>query len=122
MVQYQGGAIYKEAELKIDYILKRYYKFTKLWSLNGEKLIKHILQDYKIEFKRETTLKFFPTYKLTEMENLALKEFIKENLRKRYIKLLQLLVGYSVLFIFKKNGKLKICINYRQLNSIIRKN
>ena len=32
------------------------------------------------------------------------------------------MVGYSVLFILKKNGKLRMCINYRQLNSIIKKN
>ena len=56
-----------------------------------------------------------------KIENLALKEFIKENLRKGYIQLLQLLVGYLVLFIPKKNGKLRMCINYRQLNSIMKK-
>ena len=57
-----------------------------------------------------------------ETENLALKEFVKENLRKRYIQPLQLLAEYLVLFIPKKNKKLKIYINYRQLNSIIKKN
>ena len=56
-----------------------------------------------------------------ETENLALREFVKENLKKGYIQLLQLLVGYLVLFILKKNRKLKMCINYRQLNSIIKK-
>ena len=56
-----------------------------------------------------------------ETENLALKEFIKENLKKGYIQPLQLLVEYPVLFIPKKNGKLRMYINYRQLNSIIKK-
>ena len=56
-----------------------------------------------------------------ETENLILREFIKENLRKGYIRLLQLLAGYLVLFILKKNRKLRMCINYRQLNSIIKK-
>ena len=56
-----------------------------------------------------------------EIENLALREFIKENLRKGYIQPLQLLAGYSVLFIPKKNGKLRMYINYKQLNSIIKK-
>ena len=69
----------------MDYILKRYYKFAKLQSPDSERLIKYILQDYKINLKLETVLKFFPIYKLMEMENLALKEFIKENLRKGYI-------------------------------------
>ena len=56
-----------------------------------------------------------------ETENLALREFVKENLRKEYIQPLQLLIGYLVLFIPKKNGKLRMCINYRQLNSIMKK-
>ena len=56
-----------------------------------------------------------------ETENLALKEFIKENLRKGYIQPSQLLAGYLVLFILKKNRKLRMYINYRQLNSITKK-
>ena len=85
MVQYQVGDIYKETKLKMDYILKRYYKFTKLQSLDSKRLAKHILQDYKIKLKPKTTLKFYPIYKLTETENLALQEFVKENLKKGYI-------------------------------------
>ena len=69
----------------MDHILKKYHKFTKLWSLNSKRLIKHIPWNYKIKLKLETALKFYPIYKLTEIENLALREFIKENLRKGYI-------------------------------------
>ena len=47
-----------------------------------------------------------------ETKNLALQEFIKKNLKKGYIKPLQSLVEYLVLFILKKNGKLRMCINY----------
>ena len=121
MVWYQIKAIYKETELKMDYILKKYHKFTKLWSPDSERLVKHILQNYKIELKLRTTLKFYLIYKLTETKNLALKEFVKKNLKKGYIQPLQSSVGYPVLFIPKKNGKLRMCINYRQLNSIIKK-
>ena len=69
----------------MDYILKKYYKFAKLQSLNNKRLIKYILWDYKIDLKLKIILKFFPTYKLTEIENLALREFVKENLKKGYI-------------------------------------
>ena len=72
MVQYQVKAMYKEAEFKMDYILKRYYKFAKLQSLDSKRLVKYILQDYKIERKLGIVLKFYPIYKLTEIENLAL--------------------------------------------------
>ena len=47
-----------------------------------------------------------------EIKNLALQKFIKENLKKGYIQPSQLSAGYSVLFIPKKNRKLKMYINY----------
>ena len=60
-------------------------------------------------------------YKLTEVEKQTPKEFIRENLRLRRIRPLQLLISYLVLFILKKSGQFKLYINYRQLNSIIKK-
>ena len=69
----------------MDYILKRYYKFAKLQSLDSKRLIKYILWNYEIKFKLGTIPTFYPTYKLMEIENLALREFVKENLRKGYI-------------------------------------
>ena len=48
-----------------------------------------------------------------EIENLALQEFVKENLRKGYIRPSQSSAGYLVLFILKKNRRLKIYINYK---------
>ena len=69
----------------MDYILKKYYKFIKLWSLDSKRLVKYVLWDYKINLKPKIILKFFLTYKLTEIENLALREFVKENLKKGYI-------------------------------------
>ena len=69
----------------MDYILQRYYKFAKLQSLNNKRFTKHVLQNYKIKLKLRTTPKFYPIYKLMEIENLALQEFIKENLKKGYI-------------------------------------
>jgi len=65
--------------------------------------------------------KFFPTYKFTETEKQVLKEFIRENLRLKRIRLLQLSANYPVLFVLKKDRKLRLYINYRQLNSITKK-
>ena len=122
MVQYQVRAIYKETKKGLSYVLKRYHKYSKkLQLLKSEKLLKYIVWDYKIELELRISLRFFLIYKLIETKLQALKEFIQENLQKGYIRLLQLLVEYLVLFILKKNRKLRICINYRQLNSIIRK-
>ena len=122
MVQYQVGVIYKETKKGLDYVLKRYYKYSKkLQSLESKKLLEYIVQDYKIELELGMSPKFFLIYKLTKTKLQALKEFVQKNLQKGYIRLLQLLVGYLVLFILKKNRKLRLYIDYRQLNSIIRK-
>ena len=61
--------MYKKVKKAIRYILKRYYKYKKLQNKQfNKKLLKYILQDYAINLKLEINLKFFPIYKLIEME------------------------------------------------------
>ena len=69
MVQYKVGIIYKEAKKAIGYILKRYYKYKKLWNKQfSKRLLKYILQDYAINLKLRISLRFFLIYKLTEIK------------------------------------------------------
>ena len=69
MVQYKVGTIYKEAEKAIRYILKRCYKYKKLWNKQfGKRLSEYALWDYAIDLKLETSLRFFLIYKLTEIK------------------------------------------------------
>ena len=69
MVQYKVGIIYKEAEKAIKYILKRYYKYKKLWNKQfGKRLLKYILQDYIINLKLGINFRFFLIYKLIKTE------------------------------------------------------
>ena len=69
MVQYKVGVMYKEAKKAIGYVLKRYYKYKKLWNKQfSKKLLKYVLQDYVINLKLEINLRFFLIYKLTEIE------------------------------------------------------
>jgi hypothetical protein len=59
---------------------------------------------------------------LSEKELQVLREYINENLKKRYIRFSTLPARYPVLFVPKSNGKLQICVDYRQLNAITVKN
>ena len=69
MVQYKVGVIYKETKKAIGYILKRYYKYKKLWNKQfNKRLLKYILQDYAINLELGINLRFFLIYKLTEIE------------------------------------------------------
>jgi hypothetical protein len=45
-----------------------------------------------------------------------LRRYIDENLKIRYIRLSISLVGYLILFVLKKDRKLQMCVDYRQLN------
>ena len=69
MVQYKVGVIYKEAKKVIRYILKRYYKYKKLWNKQfSKRLLEYILWDYIINLKFKISLKFFLIYKLIKTE------------------------------------------------------
>ena len=56
-----------------------------------------------------------------------LKEYLNSNIQQEYIRFSTSKAEYSVIFIFKKNKhrkliKKQMCVNYRQLNSITKKN
>ena len=81
MIQYCPGAIYKEAEKAIRYILKRYYKYKKLQDKQfSKRLLEYILQDYIINLKPRMSLRFYLIYKLIKVKQQVLKDFIRENL------------------------------------------
>ena len=69
MVWYKVGVIYKKAEKAIGYILKRYYKYNKLWNKQfSKRLLKYALWDYAINLKLGINLRFFLIYKLIKTE------------------------------------------------------
>ena len=69
MIQYYLGKTYKEAEKAIRYILKRYYKYKKLQDKQfSKRLLEYTLQDYMINLKPETSLRFYLIYKLTKVK------------------------------------------------------
>jgi hypothetical protein len=70
--------------------------------------------------KKELKLQYI--YLLLEKELQVLREYINENLKKRYIRPSTSLTRYPVLFVLKLNGKLRICVDYRQFNAITVKN
>ncbi|AEO53141.1 hypothetical protein MYCTH_2052509, partial [Thermothelomyces thermophilus ATCC 42464] len=49
-------------------------------------------------------------------QNEELKRYLEENLRRGYIRLSTSLAGYLILFVPKKDRKLRLYVDYRQLN------
>ena len=85
-------------------------------------LPEHSKRDHEIPLKPGTEPKFQKIYPLNEQQLQALREYLDENLRKGYIRPSTSPAGYPILFVPKKNGKLRLCVDYRQLNDITIKN
>lgn len=104
-------------------IPREYQRYGALFSDELETgLPEHSRWDHEITLKPGTEPKFHKIYPLNEIQLKALREYLDENLRKGYIRPSQSPAGYPILFVPKKNGKLRLCVDYRQLNDITIKN
>ena len=64
------------------------------------------------------TPRFHKIYNLNEVELKELRTYLEDKLQKGYIRRSKSSAGYPIMFVPKKNGKLRLVIDYRQLNSI----
>ena len=105
-------------------IPEQYKEFKKLFQeeLGPAALPKHRKCDHEIKLMPGTEPGYQSIYKLSEKELDALKEYINTMLKKGFIRRSESPAGYPVLFVPKKNGKLRPCIDYRKLNDITIKN
>jgi hypothetical protein len=66
--------------------------------------------------------KLFKNYNLTPAEQIKLDKFLKENLKKGYIRSSQSPMASPFFFVSKKDGKLRPCQDDRYLNDWMVKN
>src|ERR1700731_2952824 len=59
---------------------------------------------------------------MSEVELKMLKDYLDDMLEKGFIRLSKSPAGAPVLFVKKKDGGLRLCVNYRGLNKITQKN
>jgi len=80
------------------------------------------ISDYAIDMKEEFVPRKGKVYLLSREEREEMHEFIQEQLRKGYIRLLKLPQMALVFFVEKKDGKKRIVQDYRYLNEWTVKN
>ncbi len=100
-----------------------YHNFLNVF--NKEKITQlslHQSYNHKIELKEEnqssrSQLYFMSSYKLQKI-----KEYLEENLKKKFIILSKASFASSILFVEKKDDSLRFCMNYWKLNALIKRN
>ena len=92
---------------------EEYHDFADMFSKSkAGKLADHRPYDLKITLDEGTVPPFGPIYSLSQEELATLCKFIDENLATGFIRPSRSPCGAPVLFIWKKDGSLRLCINF----------
>ena len=100
-----------------------YHDFADLFSKKeAEKLLPHRTYDHTIPLKPGKAPPFRPIYKCSLIELEVTREYIETNLQKGFLKHSQPPCGAPIVLARKKNGTLRLCMDYRGLNKLTIKN
>jgi len=113
----------KIGEVEIKTLPEAYKAYSHLFDKKeASKLPDHKPWDHEIPIQEGKQTTFGPIYSLSPKEQEALKNYISDNIKKGFIRESSSPAGYPILFVPKKNGKLRLCVDYRKLNDITIKN
>jgi hypothetical protein len=110
-------------ELTLVNLPEKYKDFVDVFEkINADQLLAHSPYDCPIDLKEGHSPSFGPIYGLLEPELQALRDYLTENLAKEFIQHSKSPAGAPILFVKKKDGSLRLCVDYRGLNKITKKN
>src|SRR6202021_2579006 len=111
----------QDSDLKL--IPPEFHDFADVFSKKeAQKLPEHRPYDLRIELEEGKTPPFGTVYNLSPAELKVLKEYIDDNLAKGFIRHSRSPAGAPILFVKKKDGSLRLCVDYRGINNITVKN
>jgi len=84
-------------------------------------LFLHWSYDHKIELEDESQLSRSRLYFMLSYKLQKIKEYLEENLKKKFITLSKASFASSILFVEKKDDSLRFCVNYQKLNALIKR-
>ena len=91
-------------------------------SKNAKMLFTHENENHVIDLKSEKKSSYDSFYALSKKELQILRNYLLKNFALSRIREFFNLVETPMLFVFKKNESLRLCVNYRDLNAVIIKN
>ncbi|SPC60615.1 uncharacterized protein UHOD_11134 [Ustilago sp. UG-2017b] len=106
-----------------DIIPPEYHQYLDVFSrVRADKLLPHCTYDHHIPLEEGKSPPFGPIYSLSEHELKTLRGYLEENLAKGFVSPSDSLAASPILFIKKKDGSLRLCVDYRGLNQITIRN
>jgi hypothetical protein len=99
-----------------------YHEFADVFDKGkASQLPPHHLYDLKINLEEGSTPPLGTIYLLSPVELEALRKFLDENIATRLLRYSSSPHGAPVLFVKKKDGSLRLCVDFRGLNQITKK-
>ncbi len=87
-----------------------------------DQLFSHCFYDHKIELINEKTSSRSCLYHMSDYKLQKMKNYLIKHLNKDFISSSSASYASLILFIEKKDGSLRFCIDYRKLNALIKRN
>jgi hypothetical protein len=101
---------------------EEYHEFADIFSESmAWNLAEHRPYDLKIDLEDGTKPPYGPIYSLSPVELQALRDFLDKNLCSGFIRSSSSPCSAPILFVKKKNGALRLCVDFRGLNKITKK-
>jgi hypothetical protein len=108
--------------IDLSSIPEEYHKFSDVFSKGkAETLPEHRPYDLKIDLEEGQAPPPGRMYSLSPSELGPLRTFIEDNVRSGFIRPTNSPHGAPILFVRKKDGSLRLCVDYRGLNKITKK-
>jgi hypothetical protein len=118
----RGATATDATPTEIPNIPEDYQEFRDVFSqAQADTLPAHRPYDLKIDLEEGAEPPPGRMYSLSSSETLALREFLDENLRIGFICPSTSAHGAPILFVKKKDGSLRLCVDYRGLNKLTKK-
>jgi len=116
------GRIYRQEDpnqVLLDKIPQYYEDYHKLFlRATAVKLVERRTFDHAIDLKPGAEPPWGPIYPMSGYQLVKLDKYLKEMLEQGEIVHSQSLAGAPILFVPKPDGKLRLCVDYRNLNKL----
>ncbi len=113
----------RKKNLRINWISKELYITVNVYEILEQSkmsLSEHKSWDHEIPLLNDKQSKWMSLYSMSEDQLKKVRTYLNKNLKREFIRSSKSSAEYSILFVSKKNDMKQLCVNYRQLNKIIK--